>query len=466
VRRVPRALLLLSLAVMGIELVQLAHAAWLYLRSPYSRDYGEGCVLGLTQLLAERGTYFLPLVDRPLVHGIYPPVFMLLILPFHVVFGPTLVVPRLLSVVSTMLVVLAAFRLLREQGAERPLAVAFALLLPVPWFVQSWAPLARVDMLALLFSMAGLLVEQRTRGATGWRRYTSFPLFWLAFFTKQSALLAPAAVVVGWLAGRDWVRLRRDLPVLVVPPVLMFGALAVGTSGQAWLHLGPYTAAADYDVDMMLRSMRSFAVLAAPAAAVVLLGASCARLPPTLVAWWTLGLASLLTLAKAGAAQNYMIEPWAATVVLAGIAAQRIRETSPALRTAWPALLLPAALGAALAGQDLTRLPLPIRNPAQAVEFAELDRLVREAPGTVLSENLSLLVLNGRPVEAEPFALLLLQRKGLWNPRPLVDDCRAGRFALVVHEHRLREIPGIAPCLDELYLKFGTLGPYEVYRPR
>jgi hypothetical protein len=458
--------MLLAWAVLGLELSQLGHAAWLYLRSPYSRDYGEGCVLSLTQLLVERGNYFLPLEGRPLVHGIYPPVFLAILWPVQALLGPTLVMPRLLSVASTVLAVVVAARLLRGEGASRTMAVSFALLLPVPWFVQSWAPLARVDMLALLLSVAGLLVERHTRDRAGVLRYASFPLFWLAFFTKQSALLAPAAVAIGWIARREWGRLGRDLPALALPPVLLFAVLAAATGGQAWLHLGPYTAAADYDVDMMLRSMRSFAVLSLPAAAVVLLGLALARLPAVLTAWWGLGLVSLLTLAKAGAAQNYMIEPWAATVVLAGVAAQRLREVAPPLERAWPALLFPAVLGAALAGQDLARLPLPIRDPAKAYEFAELDRLVREAPGPVLSENLSALVLNGKPVEAEPFALLLLHRKGLWDPGPLVADCRAARFALVVHEHRLREIPGIARCLDEVYLKFGTLGPYEVYRPR
>jgi hypothetical protein len=462
---VSRAILLLAWAVMGLELGQLGHAAWLYLRSPYSRDYGEGCVLSLTQLLVERGNYFLPLEGRPLVHGIYPPVFLVLLWPFQALLGPTLLVPRLLSVVCTVLAVVAAALLLRGHGASRTLAVSFALLLPIPWFVQSWAPLARVDMLALLLSMAGLLVEQRTRAREGVLRYASFPLFWLAFFTKQSALLAPAAVALGWLAGREWGRLRRDLPVLALPPLLAFAVLAAATGGQAWLHLGPYTAAADYDLELMLRSMRSFAVLSLPAIGVGLLGLALARLPAVPAAWWALGLGSLVTLAKAGAAQNYMIEPWAATVVLAGISAQRLRDLAPPLERAWPALLLPAALGAALAGQDLARLPLPIRDPAKAYEFAELDRLVREAPGPVLSENLSALVLNGKPVEAEPFALLLLHRKGLWDPRPLVEDCRAARFALVVDEHRLREIPGLARCLDEVYLKFGTLGPYDVYRP-
>ena len=464
-RRVAPLALAAALAILSAELLRLLHAASLYLRSPYSRDYGEGVILGLTQLLAERGTYFLPLGGSPLVHGIYPPAFIGLLLPLQVALGPTLWVPRLLSLLALAGTVAVVYGLVRRHGLSRTSSVACALLVPAPWFVQTWAPLARVDTLALLLSVGGLLVEERTRDAAGRRRFASFPLFWLAFFAKQSALLAPAAVVIGWLARGEWRRRGPDLLALALPPIALFGLLAALTGGQSFLHLGPYTAAADYDVVAMLKSMRAFAVLAVPTAAIALLGLATVRLPVVPVAFWLLGLASLTTLAKAGAAQNYMIEPWVGTVLLAGVALARLTTAMPRMAESWPALLLPAAFAASFAGGELTRLPLPIRDPAAAVDFAELDRLVRDSPGPVLSENMSVLVMNGKPVVAEPFALLLLQRKGLWDPQPLVDDCRARRFTLVIHEHRLREIPGIASCLDTRYERFTTLGPYEVYRP-
>jgi hypothetical protein len=75
-------------------------------------------------------------------------------------------------------------------------------------------------------------------------------------------------------------------------------------------------------------------------------------------------------------------------------------------------------------------------------------------------------VRNGKPVLAEPFSLLLLSRRGLWRPDRLVADCEAGRFALVVYEDRLRDIPGIDACLDRRYEPLGSLGPYDLYRPR
>src|SRR5262245_26514046 len=94
----------LAVALAGVlshSVVRFLHKAWLYLRSPYSRDYGEGCVLAMVQFLDERGTYFMDMGRYPFVHLNYPPVFPVLVWPLHRWLGPTLWVPRLLSLLAT-----------------------------------------------------------------------------------------------------------------------------------------------------------------------------------------------------------------------------------------------------------------------------------------------------------------------------------------------------------------------------
>ena len=182
--------------------------------------------------------------------------------------------------------------------------------------------------------------------------------------------------------------------------------------------------------------------------------------------YWLLNLAALVTTAKAGAAQNYLIEPWLATVLLAALALGALRERSPEIFLWWPAVMLVAAAVALGAGHDAAHLPRPIRNPHLATEYLALDQAVEAAAGPILSENLSVLVRKGKPVLVEPFGMLLLSRRGLWRPDRVVADCEAGRFALVVEEHRLRDIPGMAACLDRRYEEFSRLGPYDLLRPR
>jgi hypothetical protein len=456
--------------------VVLAHGLWTFgrqafltLRSPWSRDYGEGCVLGMAQLLAARGDYFPKLVDYPFLVANYPPVFIGIVALGQKLLGPSLAFPRLLGLAATLGVMAALYRGLRVLVPDRASAAAFASLFALPWFVTTWAGLARVDTLAILFSLAGLAIVLR-HGASP-RAWTALLCFWLAFFTKQNALLAPAAVACQLLLARDR-RFLKALLAYALPLAAAFGLLVLATHGAAYRHLVPYTAAAEYEPGRMAESYLQFAVIAAP---LLLLVAGALAVAPkafasgtgrTLLVYFGLNLLALATIAKSGAAQNYFLELWAATLLLAGFAGRALLERVPRLAPWSSAFLLVAAAVASLAYPSLQRLPQALRRPANAEEFVELTRLVRETPGDVLSENLSLLVVNGRRVLLEPFGVLLIARQGLLQTDRLVRDCEAGRFPLVIVEHRMWQIPGFGACLERRYTESASLGPYQALRPR
>jgi len=423
----------------------------------------------MAQLLAERGSYFVPLVDYPFVVSNYPPVFIGLVALAQKAFGPSLLAPRLLSLLATLGLLAVLHVLLLRVVAGRWAALALTVLFVMPWFVTTWAALARVDMLALLFSLGGLLVVAR-HGATR-RAWPALVLFWLAFFTKQNALLAPAAVLGDLLLARDR-RFGRALVAFAAPLALAFGTLVLATHGAAWRHLVPYTAAADYEWDRMAESYLQFAVIAGPL--LVLIAAALVAVPRALLAgtgrvyllYFLLNLAGLATIAKSGAAQNYYLEPWLATLLLAAVALRALGARFAALGAWWPAVLLAAAATANYAYPSLHRLPQALRRPQNAEEFVTLTRLVRETKGPVLSENLSLLVVNRRPVLLEPYGVLMLTKHGLFRPDVLVRDCEAGRFPLVITETRMGEIPGFGECLERRYEPVADLGPYQALRPR
>ena len=442
-----------------------------FLASPWSRDYGEGCVLAMVQLLAERGTYFPDMRDYPLVHGNYPPVFIALNWPLYALFGPSLFFPRLLSLLSTALLLGALFFLLVRLLGDRLTAAFLALSFLAPWFVQTWAALGRVDMLACLLSVLGLLFWERDREEAGWRRYRAFPVFWLAFFTKQNALLAPAAVLLhDWLEDRR--EFRRALPAFLLPLLALFGLLVAVTGGQAWRHLVTYTAAAEYEWPRMVESYGEFALITWPAQALIVAGLVLAGRGVlagpgrAFVFYWLLNLLALATIAKAGAAQNYFIEPWLATLLLAGLVLRVLWARFPAALAWSPACVLAVVLAASYARWEANRLPQAIRSPERARDFVALTEAVRGTEGPILSENLSLLVVNGKRVLVEPFGFLQLTRKGYLRADRVVRDCERGFFALVITEHRLREVPDLAECLDRRYYAWKDLGPYQALRPR
>ncbi len=426
-------------------------------------------MLGMAQLLAARGNYFPQLTDYPYLVANYPPVFIGIVALGQKLLGPSLAFPRLLGLLATLGVLVALYEGLRAFEPDRRVAALVASLFALPWFVATWAALARVDTLAILLSLAGLaIVLRRGAGAGAW---PALVCFWLAFFTKQNALLAPAAVALELLLARDR-RFAKAVLAYALPLAAAFGLLVLGTHGAAYRHLVPYTAAAEYEPGRMGESYLQFAVIAAPL--LLLVAAAIGRRPAAfrsgtgrlLLVYLGLNLVALATIAKAGAAQNYFLEPWAATLLLAAFAGRTLLERAPRLEPWRWAFLAAAAAVASLSFPSLNRLPQALRRPANAQEFVELTRLVRETPGDVLSENLSLLVVNGRRVLVEPFGVLLIARQGLLQTDRLTHDCEIGRFPLVIVEHRMWQVPGLGDCLERRYTELASLGPYQALRPR
>jgi hypothetical protein len=454
----------------------LAYGAWVFLahagatlRSPWSGDYGEGCTLAMAQLLAERGNYFPDLADYPFFVANYPPAFLSLVALAQKALGPSLFVPRLMAFLATLGILAVLFDTLRLVLGARALALAFTVLFVMPWFVTTWAALARVDTTAILLSLAGLsIVLRRGTGAGAW---PALPVFWLAFFTKQNALVAPAAVLLDLGLARDR-RFGRVLAAYALPLVALFGLLVLATHGGAWRHLVVYTAASTYEWGRMGESYVQLAVIGGP---LLLLAWAGEALEPAafrkrtgriLLLYFGLNLLAFATIAKAGAAQNYFIEPWLATVLLAAWALRCLRQSRPCALSFWPAWLAVAAATAHCAYPSLDRLPHELHHPENARAFMALDQLIRETPGPVLSENLSLLVLARRPVLLEPFGVTQLVRSGLLRTDRLVRDCEASLFPLVVVERRMWDVPGFGECLERRYEPLADLGRYLALQPR
>jgi len=457
-----------ALALGGVLLHGLARFAYkgiLYLRSPYSRDYGEGFVLTIVQFLDERGNYFMNMREYPFVHLNYPPVFPLLVWPFHHWLGPTLAVPRLLSLMATGGIVAVVYGLVRRLEGNRPFALAMAGIALCPWFLQTWAPLARVDMLAVFFSLFGLLAF-----VSGARLWAVFALFWLGFFTKQNALLAPAAVLLSLLSTSPWRRFVKAALGFTVPLALLFGGLTAATGGEAHRHLVTYTAAAHFDFSRLTEGYVELARVAWPLLGVIALAA--VRHPRALASgpkavmgiYWILNAFALVTIAKEGALHNYVIEPWLATVILAAIAMPPALDGLARGDLARVAALLVAALAAHYTKNWAHEVPRAIHRPHDQ-GYARLWDAVRDTEGPILSENLAALVVNGKPVLVEPFGLLSLSRAGLLRTRKVVRDCEAGRFRLVVLESLFERVPSLNECLVSRYRVVEEVPPYRLLRP-
>jgi hypothetical protein len=147
-------------------------------------------------------------------------------------------------------------------------------------------------------------------------------------------------------------------------------------------------------------------------------------------------ITSLVLAGREGAFENYFFEAIVMVCIFAGIALARL------LRSAERApLWVPLAL--------LLQLVLfwNEHHPALASHLFDITRagnehlapFVQRANGTVISEDMGLLVTNNKPVDYYTFQYSTLARAGKWDQHWEVENLRAGKFPLVILNQGTRE---------------------------
>jgi hypothetical protein len=389
---------------------------------------------------------------------------------------------RAVSLIATLLALLAlAWSMRRLTGSWLPAALAGGLLLTQNLTVLLWAPLHRVDALALGLTLAGLAL------ATAGRNVAAAVVFVLAVMTKQTFLIAPAAVFFAlWPCWRHMLRFA----------LVFGGGIVASVSVAQWLTGGWFLwhtvvgNSNEAELDTFAQLMGSFLqynglpVLAA-AASLLLPAERGERL-------WRLyflgSLATLPMLAKIGASSNYWLEISAATAALIALASHRLAQR-PDTRIIAP-LIIAGALLIAVPGYQATSreasdslheatTPAPayltlvsdVSHSPFRVETSFVRRIAAE-PGELLTDNPGLAVAAGKRISYEFQIFQLLHVEGRWSQAPILDAIGARRFSLVALMHPLdgptqgtRWTPSIRDALQAAYLPAGQQTGFWLYRP-
>lgn len=418
---------------------------------PYQLDYGEGDVSWFTRQLALGQPIYFTL-GMPYTASNYPPVYMLLAGSLYRIFGDSFLWGRWLNFAATLLVAAMIARVVRvETRAERtrPATAApylAALLFFGSTFVYHWVPLFRVDMPGIAFTLAGVLcVWEWGRGIrqAGGRRQKAAALtlavlfFLLAFYTKQSLVFAPLAACLAVYLRNRRAAIFFGLALAFIGSAI-FAALEIGTHG-GWsfgiISLNATVWTPRVFVPLITSFLFTYAVL-------LLLG---------VWGWWArvmgekkigvleiyaiAALASIALAGREGAWENYFFEAIVMTSIFAGLALARFRN-APRWQWALPLTLL---LQLGLFWNE--------HNPniAQAlfdqvrVANADVVPLVRAANGMLVSEDMGLLHLNGKPVVYYSFPYSTLARAGHYDQSWELNKLRTGNFALVILMQGTRE---------------------------
>lgn len=424
----------LLLVVIGLTLLGYIGMVWNTVTFPYPLDYGEGPLLAQTVQLSSLHNIYRPNIDAPpYTITNYPPLFMLLQVPFNLLFGPALWYGRLISVASALAAGLFVTLILHVLTRDLTSAAVGGLLLLANPYLEVWSVLNRIDTLALALSLAGLWLL--VRPSLRWSGFVlGAMLLVAAVYTRQSyGLAAPLAAFV-WLLR--WPPRRRALILAALVGGIGLGLFAL----LNWLTDGGFffnTITANANAFEMERladyweGLWHFApYLLVGAALFVVSGIWLGVRSWWLIAPYFVGAAlSALTIGKVGSNINYLLELSAACALAWG-ALLAWQKSRPLLRHG---LLVLLALQFYLLLPGIPNHLFVLGRTAQPQEMARLADIINQADGIVLADDaMGFLPLDDRPLYVQPFEVSQLANDGIWDQTAFLESIERGEFALIV----------------------------------
>ena len=462
---------------------------------PYQLDYGEGYLLHFVRAWSQGEPIYKGLEGYPYILANYPPLHMVLALALTPILGISYAAGRVWTLLAVAALAVIIFSWVgwygfgrTRRGAERWLpALAAVLIFVGSPYVYHWAPLFRVDLLGLALTVGGLFAvlaaaPPGSRGGGGSQRrgllWLAVALFVAGLYTKQSFFFAPAAAVAYLFFFVDrWQAIKMAVAMAVLGGGLLVVINAL-TGGGFWYGLVPSNVN-PFLWDEFWRQQANFAGTFAILGLLMVwyavdkflldrestLRDKVSPLDLYLVA----ALASLWFAGKAGAWENYFFEALVALILCGGLGLARLaRHGTRLFQIAAPLLVL-------------AQVALMWHTPAVASDYLALTRGSNEAIAPILadtadpmaSEDMGLLVTNGKVLDYCSFQYSQLARAGRWDQAWELGQLRDQAWTQVILEQgtRLdvdryqRFTREFLSELDRNYRHADTLGKYELYEP-
>ena len=457
VQKLLRGLLALA-AVWG--LVIFLCRCWLVLSLPYQLEYGEGHMLGLAYWLKQGRSIYAPGPNPPWAFGFHFPLYLWLV---SRCMGdiPSFFAGRLISITASLVALTASAAWLKAKAGNQAALAGLAFLLLHP-LLLGWAPLERVDTLALAFSVLAILSARRPAVAA--------PLCLLSLFCKQSFVAAPLAVALS-------LQRKQGLLFLAVYGLASLALLLIlGNTvfpGLLTLH------------SKLSSDPASAMTLWVTCAPTLLLLAALAYLAPRDLqgsqVWRYYAFTSLIPAAaalKQGSYYYYFLElHWALSILAASALAQpdRLRCGLTVIQ-----LLLGSCCRFPILESPLnhwrheTWAWLRGDQPAwrkRMQAYDQLGEVLARYPGPVLAEQCGNPLLFGRePLVCDCFALFYDQARAGFQVKPLLEMIRQRRIGVILlqrlDESNLRVPIEVIQLILQHYQITGKVGSDFVLTPR
>lgn len=495
-----------SLAIFPIQRVAEA------LEFPYQLDAEEGFLLGQSLRLTSGEGMYLPILKPPYVVDNYPPLYPAIWSLAGRSGEPSLAPGRCIVAIASIALALGIATIIVASTGSIALGWLCPFLFLTSWAFLRWGGYARVDLPAIALSVWGLAIFGLWGRRSRWAFGISVALFALSLFMKQTSLIAPLACFI-YLLTREWRRALWFAIALGLAVGIPTALLCLWTRGEYYLHTITYNKNV-----MHWGELRGWAgliwILNAPL--LISLGILFLRNVFELfhksknfsvdektkkdislfLIYVALGVLSLLSLAKAGAAENYLLEPACAAVIFLGVTlgklirnknrdesepdSQASRKWEIAVAFVVTAFLLLHAFrfyDRHFEQDFFAGAPRP--SPADLIQGDRVVREIMQRPGPVLCEEPIYTLTAGRTILFQHFIMTQLAEEGKWDPSPIAQMAARGEFSLVATHQDLfnenqffdRYPPSFRKAFRERYvlldfLNKGRLQPIYLYVPQ
>lgn len=469
-------------------------------------DYGEGIVWQQALSLFS-GTAYGPIDQFPAIVYHYTPLYHALTASIAGLGGfDMLVTGRAVSLVATLVsaifVGLIVARAVpgKERGSVRILAgLAGSLCLFSFYPITYWAPLMRVDMLAAALGVGGIFL-----GLKALERpkliHAAALCFVAAVYTKQTSIAAPSAffIVLLWLHPR---LAAAGIATVILSGLTILGTLSIVTDGGFIRHIVFYNINR-LDLSRILW-ISGVIIYHSPLFVGVILAMyiryrdirpSVTNISLTLlkrkiiynsryvtfiivIMYFLTSSLTTLMIAKSGSNINYFIEWLIALSMLVGISVAGSIEALFKYKNAKNdyrllAFTLPLIFAFHAARFEPANLSADW-NVNRQTELRLLSQRVKAADRPIISDDMVLLLKNGKQVVWEPAIFAELAHTAIWNEGPFVNRIKKGEFAFFVTAgdrgdtlYDSRYNPAVAAAIDETYPIREDLAGYTLHLPR
>ena len=468
---------LLFLAVMLAfsltNFIRLAKAALVF---PYSIDFAEGPVLNQTLGLSRgENIYHSDFSVPPYTVSNYPPIYQLVQVPFIWIFGPAYWYGRMISMICALLTSLFIGLVLYSLSGDRVASVIGGLIFLAFPYVQIFSNFNRIDLLALTFSWAAILVVI-DKVDHRWGVPLAAALFVVSIYTRHSYGLAGPGATFAWLLITRRPHQAFRLALLTGGAGLtLFILLNLLTHGGFYLNIVTANIHSYYWEGVTSRMIRfhQYTRFLVYLAGLFMVAGWLNKGFPTwaFVLPYVIGAGlSTLTIGKAGSDLNHLLEMVAALSFTAGASLAWLG------RFGWIRLMI--FVGLAIQVFVMTNTTIYRYNKyflfseEYKVQVAELARLVRDTDGIVLADHyMGLISLTGKRIYFQPFDYKMLSDNDLWDQQPLIDEIQERHFSLIIMSLPLELIkerwtPEMIEAVDIYYRRERVLSDAWVFVPR